>query len=72
MAPSLAEFLFAVRLTINCPLCCYLQLSPIVPGRLSMEIEVRTAPDVNPAARLPGLLLALLALLPHRRCGAPA
>ena len=36
-----------------------------------MEFEAPTASHASPAVPLPGLLLALLALLPLRRCGAP-
>jgi hypothetical protein len=36
-----------------------------------MEFEVHPAPATSPAAPPAGLLLDLLALLPHGRCGAP-
>jgi len=36
-----------------------------------MEFEAPTAAHASPAVPLPGLLLALLALLPLWRCGAP-
>jgi hypothetical protein len=36
-----------------------------------MVFEAPTAPPVSPATRPAGLLLALLPLLPLRRCGAP-
>ncbi len=36
-----------------------------------MDLEASTARTLETAPRLPGLLLGLLVLLPHRRCGAP-
>jgi hypothetical protein len=36
-----------------------------------MEFEATTAHDLATAARLPGLLLPLLVLLPLGRCGTP-
>ena len=36
-----------------------------------MEFEASTADTLETAARLPGLLLGLLVLLPLGRCGAP-
>jgi hypothetical protein len=36
-----------------------------------MEFEASTSANASPAVPLPGLLLALLALLPLGRCGAP-
>jgi len=41
------------------------------PGRLTMDFEASTADTLESAPRLPGLLLGLLVLLPHGRCGAP-
>jgi hypothetical protein len=36
-----------------------------------MHFEASTAHGLETAPRLPGLLLGLLVLLPHGRCGAP-
>jgi hypothetical protein len=36
-----------------------------------MEFQAADADTLSTAARLPGRLLALLVLLPLRRCGAP-
>jgi hypothetical protein len=40
-------------------------------NRLAMEFQASDAKTLSTAARLPGLLLDLLVLLPLGRCGAP-
>ena len=60
---------FALRLTIDAALCCYPRPS-LRRNRQAMTIRRQDSSRSNSVAQLPGLLLALLVLLPIGRCGA--